>query len=76
MEWREHIGTDPGIVFGKPAIKGTRIPVELILKLLAGGATEDRILENYPQLTRDDIRAAIAYAASIVESEDVYIAHV
>jgi len=55
---------DPGIMVGKPVIKGTRITVELILRQLAQGVTIEEILENYPHLKREDIYAAIEYAAS------------
>jgi len=51
---------------GKPVIRGTRIPVELILRKLGEGATQEDILEGYPHLAREDIRAAIAYAADII----------
>lgn len=57
---------------GKPVIKGTRITVELILRQLAQGATTEEILANYPHLKRDDIHAAIDYAAQLVEEESVY----
>ena len=61
----ERITIDPNICFGKPCIKGTRIWVSLILDFLAGGETESGFLEAYPQLRRDDIRAAIAYGAEV-----------
>jgi uncharacterized protein (DUF433 family) len=54
------ISVDPSICFGKPCIRGTRIWVSLILDLLASGETQERILEEYPQLTRDDLRAVLA----------------
>jgi uncharacterized protein (DUF433 family) len=57
------ISIDPNVCFGKPCIRGTRIWVSLILDFLANGATEAEILEAYPQLTREDILAAIAYGA-------------
>lgn len=57
------ISIDPNVCFGKPCIRGTRIWVSLILDFLANGATEGKILEAYPQLTREDIPAAIAYGA-------------
>jgi uncharacterized protein (DUF433 family) len=59
----DRISIDPNVCFGKPCIKGTRISVSLILDFLAGGTSEEEILASYPQLTRDDIRAAIAYGA-------------
>lgn len=59
----ERISINPSVCFGKPCIKGTRIWVSLILDLLAGGETEAKLLEEYPQLKREDILAAIAYGA-------------
>ncbi len=59
------IGVDPRICFGKPCIRGTRIWVSLLLDFLASGATIEEILENYPQLKREDVLAAIAYGAEM-----------
>jgi uncharacterized protein (DUF433 family) len=64
-ELLKRITTDPNICFGKPCIRGTRIWVSLIVENLAEGATEKELLEAYPQLTPDDIRAALAYAAEV-----------
>ena len=63
---------DPGILAGKPIIKGTRIAVEFLLELLAQGWDYDKITKNYPQLTKHDIRAAIEYAAETLRTEKVY----
>lgn len=57
---------------GKPVIKGTRIPVEQILRLLAQGLTTKDILKDYPHLTKDDITAALLYAAKLMGKEEVY----
>lgn len=62
------------ILGGKPIIKGTRISVDFILELLASGMNEGEILEEYPRLTRDDIRAALDYAARTVKREEVVLA--
>jgi uncharacterized protein (DUF433 family) len=59
----ERIAIDPSVRFGKPCVRGTRISVGDILEYLAGGMSEDEILADFPQLTRDDIRACLAYAA-------------
>ncbi len=59
----DRISLDPNICFGKPCIKGTRIWVSLILDYLASGMSEQEIIEEYPQLSHEDILAAIAYAA-------------
>ncbi len=63
------IEVDPQIMLGKPVIRGTRIPVELILRKLSEGATEADLLDAYPRLTREDIQAALAYAADSVAHE-------
>ena len=57
----ERIQIDPSVMMGKPVIRGTRITVEMILRKLAEGAAENELLEDYPHLTVDDIRAAVAY---------------
>ena len=69
----ERISVDPNICFGKPCIRGTRIWVSLILDLLAGGMTVKEILEEYPQLTDEDVRAAIAYGAEMSRERYVEI---
>jgi uncharacterized protein (DUF433 family) len=61
----ERISIDPNVCFGKPCIRGTRIWVSLILDFLADGMSIEDILAEYPQLTREDIRAAIAYGAKM-----------
>ena len=58
------IEIDPKVMLGKPVIRGTRVPVELLLRRLSEGATESDLLDAYPRLTVDDIRAALAFAAS------------
>ena len=63
MDWRDRIVCNPEILVGKPTIKGTRISVELILGWLANGWTFEQVLESYPHITRDDMQAALAFAA-------------
>ena len=58
-------------MLGKPVIRGTRIPVELLLRKLGEGATEEDLLDAYPRLSREDIRAAIIYAADVVAHEEI-----
>jgi uncharacterized protein (DUF433 family) len=67
----ERIETNPNVMLGKPVIRGTRIPVELILRKLSEGATEAELLDGYPRLTPEDIRAALAYAADAVGHEEI-----
>ncbi len=69
MDWRNRIVTDPDILVGKPTVKGTRISVELILGWLAAGWTFDNLLESYPNITREDILAALAFAADLMRDE-------
>ncbi len=73
MRRGSRIEVNPKVMLGKPVIRGTRIPVELILRKLAEGATEADLLDAYPQLTREDIRAAIAYAADTVAVEETLV---
>jgi uncharacterized protein (DUF433 family) len=67
----ERISIDSKVMVGKPVIRGTRIPVELIVKMLAQGVHEKEILDEYPRLELEDIRAALAYASAILSSEEV-----
>ena len=64
-----NITIDPNIMLGKPTISGTRLTVELILEEIAGGATLDDLLEDYPRLTRGGIQAALVYAADQLRAE-------
>jgi uncharacterized protein (DUF433 family) len=69
----ERIDINPAIMMGKPVIRGTRITVELILRKLSEGASQNELLEDYPQLTTEDIRAAVAYGAASVAHEEVVL---
>jgi uncharacterized protein (DUF433 family) len=64
MGWEERITVNPAVRSGKPCIKGTRITVYDVLEYLAGGMSEDKILGDFPDLTREDIRAVLAFAAA------------
>jgi uncharacterized protein (DUF433 family) len=66
------ISLDPGVLVGKPIIRGTRIAVEFVIGLMADGWTETDILANYPGLTHDDIIACLAYARDTLSSEKVF----
>ena len=70
--WMARIMTNPATMAGKPVIKGTRIPVDLVVRMMAQGLTEQQVLAEYPRLTRADIRAALNYAAAVVANEDVF----
>jgi uncharacterized protein (DUF433 family) len=69
MNWRDHIATDPEILGGRPALKGTRLSVEFLLGLFAAGWTEQQVLENYPQIRTEALQAAFAYAQERVSDE-------
>ena len=70
MGWHERIERRPEVLGGKPVIRGTRIAVELILERLGDGWSEQAILESWPHLEPEDIRAAQAYAASALSSDE------
>lgn len=72
MKYKDRIEINPDILVGKPIIKGTRISVEFILELLANGWSMEEILKNYPQITKEDILAAIEYSLEILKEEKVY----
>jgi len=67
----KRITVDPRIMVGKPVIRGTRIPVDAIIHRIAQGETIEEILENYPKITRQDVKAALEYAERLVRGEDV-----
>lgn len=71
-ELRDRIIVDPEIMVGKPVVRGTRIPVELVLKRLAHDLDMETFLRAYPRLTREDVKACLAYAHSLVEGEEVF----
>lgn len=74
-EWNmaslNRIETNPKVMLGKPVIRGTRIPVELLLRKLSEGAAHTELLDAYPNLTQEDIHAALAYAAGVLAHEEV-----
>jgi uncharacterized protein (DUF433 family) len=66
------IVVNPKVMTGKPVIKGTRIPVEQVLRLLAQGLSFEDILKDYPHLKKDDIMATLLYAAKVMGKEEIY----
>jgi uncharacterized protein (DUF433 family) len=70
--WREHIHSDPGVLTGKPVVRGTRLAVDFLLELFASGWTPAQVLESYPQLTPDALRAVFAFAAEAMHEESFY----
>ena len=73
MDWRKYIKVDPKIMHGTACFEGTRVPVSIVLDNLAAGETIDRILEQYPTLRPEHIRAALAYAADLARERVVPI---
>lgn len=71
MDWKERIEIDPGVLVGKPVVKGTRLGVGFLLDVFAQGWTRDEVLQNYPQLSKEDIQAVFAYSAARVGNEEV-----
>lgn len=72
MSWQDRIILDPEVLAGKPVIKGTRIAVEFVIDLLAQEWTESDVLENYPGLTHEDLKACLGYASAVMHAEKVY----
>mgnify|MGYP003878524451 CR=1 FL=1 len=70
-ELLDRIEVDPGKLGGKPVIRGTRIPVSLVVQLVASGMSVDEIVREYPELSHEDIKAALLYAAKLMEKEVV-----
>ena len=68
----DRITVNSDVMVGKPTIRGMRITVEQLLKALANGVTTDEILDDYPELEKEDIRAALLYASQSVDEERVY----
>ncbi len=73
MSVNERIEVNPRVMLGKPVVRGTRVPVELILRKLSEGATEANLLDAYPRLTHEDIQAVLAYAADLVAQEETIL---
>ena len=71
MDWREFIVVDPAVCHGKACLKGKRIMVSVVLEYLAAVLTVDEIIQSYPSLTREAVRAAIAYAAELARERVV-----
>ncbi len=72
MEWRDQIISDNNVLLGKPTVKGTRISVEHLIGLLAQGWSEQQILENYPRLTHESLRAVFSYIQECMKGGLLY----
>jgi len=71
QDWTQRIAIKPDVCHGKPCIRGTRIMVSVILDNLADGLSPEEVVQEYPPLTSDDIRAAISYAATLSREEEI-----
>ena len=72
MDWRERIAADPKVMVGKPVVKGTRLTVEFIIELLGNGWSIEEILDNYPGISNEDIRACLQYAHDVLKDVREY----
>ena len=73
MNWRERIVSDPAILSGQACIKGTRVPISVVLDNLAAGLRAEDVLASYPSLSLDDVRAAIQYAAELAHERVIVL---
>lgn len=73
IEWKDYIHSDPEILLGKPVVKETRLSVEFILGLFAEGWTDQQIIENYPTLSKESLRAVFAFATECMREEFLYL---
>jgi uncharacterized protein (DUF433 family) len=73
MSWQDYIVSDPEVLAGKPIVRGTRLAVDFLLGLFAEGWTQDQVLESYPHLTPEALRALFDYAAEIAGGETVHL---
>lgn len=72
VDWQDYVHADPKVLVGKPVVKGTRLSVDFVLGLFAAGWTEQQVLENYPTLTPEGLRAVFAFAAELAREERMY----
>lgn len=72
IDWKKFIHSDSEILVGKPVVKGTRLSVEFILGLFAEGWSEEQIVENYPTLTKESLRAVFAFTTDCMREESLY----
>ncbi len=72
INYQDRIVSIPGVVGGKPVVKGTRIPVEIVLQHLAYDLNLETLFADYPRLTKEDVQACLTYAETLVEDEEIY----
>ena len=73
MDWQQHIERVPGVMLGKPIFRGTRITVDFVLERLAQGARPEDLVKSHPPLTIEQVRAALAYALSVVRQDELLL---
>ncbi len=73
VRWQDRIIVDPEIHHGVPCVRGTRVPVAVVLGSLAEGLSPDEVLQDYPTITREDIQACLEYAAEIISSGELLV---
>lgn len=73
MDWTKHIESNPEVLYGRPVVKGTRIPVDLILEKLSFGEQIEDLLEAYPRMSNAKIMACLSYAVHSIRNEEVYL---
>lgn len=72
IDWKKFVVIDPKIHHGEPCIKGTRVPVAMLVGSIADGMTIEEVMKEYPQITREAVQAALAYAADVLRQEIIF----
>lgn len=73
MNWRSYIHSDPDVLLGKPVVRGTRLSIDFILGLFAEGWSQEQVLESYPRLSAEALRAVFSFSAECMREESLYI---
>ena len=73
MTWQDYIHSEPAVLAGRPVVRGTRLAADFLLELFAAGWTHEQVLESYPQLTPEALRAVFAFAAEAMHDESFYV---
>lgn len=73
MDYHHRITSNPDVLLGKPVIKGTRLTVALLLRKLSEGASVEAIVQMYPQITKEDVYAALQYASEVIANEEILV---
>ena len=73
IDWKDHIELNPDIMYGKPVLIGTRIPVDLIIEKLSLGESIENMIAAYPTINREKVLSCLAYAAALIRNEEAYL---